>query len=97
MGGRGKNNVGKCRKNIGGGGKNKNVGGNDFTGKKGFKKLTFKSVLLFALILLFISVFFNSVLNLLFIFFAIVLSITACRPYIVSTLFKMGSAFVLKL
>ena len=95
--GKGRNNIGKCKNNIGGGGKNKNIGGSDFANKKVFKKLAFKSVLLFALILLFISAFFNSVLNLLFIFFAIVLSITACKPYIASTLFKMGNAFILKL
>ena len=95
--GRGKNNVGKYKNNVGGGGKGKNVGGSDFINKKIFKKLVFKSVLLSALILLFISAFSNSVLNLLFIFSAIVLSITACGPYIVSTLFKMGGIFVLKL
>ena len=92
-----KNNVGKYKNNVGGGGKNKNVDGSDFTNKKVFKKLAFTSVLLSALILLFISVFFNFVLNLLFIFFAIVLSITACGPYIASILFKINSVFILKL
>ena len=95
--GKGRNNIGKCKNNIGGCGKAKNVGGSDFTGKKVFKKLAFKSVLLFALILLFIFAFFNSVLDLLFIFFAIVLLITACKPYVASILFKMGGAFILKL
>ena len=48
--GKGKNSISKYKNNVGGGNKNKNIGGNDFTNKKVFKKLVFKSVLLFALI-----------------------------------------------
>ena len=94
--GKNKNNIGKYKNNVGGGGKGKNVGGSDFINKKIFKKLAFKSVLLSVLILLFISASFNFVLNLLFIFFAKILSITACKPYVVSTLFKISNTFILK-